>query len=188
MPVQSVLCLGSCLLCQCGQDYSPLPLLSGSMHLVLCWGLWSTWTWILCRNRYGLICIPVHADIQQDQDHLLKILSFSIVSSWLFFWGGVLFVCFETEFLCSFGACPRTSSCRPGWPRSHRNPFASASQVLGLKTCHYSLAFLAFFFNIKKSGIRKCVDLHLHLWFDSTDPPVCFYANAKLYSWAWSRG
>ena len=42
----------------------------------------------MCRNRYGLICIPVHADIQQDQDHLLKILSFSIVSSWLFFLGG----------------------------------------------------------------------------------------------------
>ena len=30
-----------------------------------------------------------------------------------------LFVClfvFKTGFLCSFGICPGTSSCRPGWP------------------------------------------------------------------------
>ena len=30
---------------------------------------------------------------------------------------------------------PRTSSCRPGWPRTHRDPTASASRVLGLKAC-----------------------------------------------------
>ena len=34
-----------------------------------------------------------------------------------------------------FGACPGTSSCRPGWPRTHRDPPASASRVLGLKAC-----------------------------------------------------
>ena len=34
-----------------------------------------------------------------------------------------------------FGACPGTSSCRPGWPRTHRDPPAFASQVLGLKAC-----------------------------------------------------
>ena len=28
-----------------------------------------------------------------------------------------------------------TSSCRPGWPRTHRDPLASASRVLGLKSC-----------------------------------------------------
>ena len=58
----------------------------------------------------------------------------------------LLFVCFvlffiyfllvfETGFLCSFGACPRTSSCRPGWPRTRRDTPASASRVLGLKAC-----------------------------------------------------
>ena len=35
---------------------------------------------------------------------------------------------FKTGFLCSFGVCPGTSSCRPGWPRTHGNPPASASQ------------------------------------------------------------
>ena len=28
----------------------------------------------------------------------------------------VLFLFFERGFLCSFGACPGTSFCRPGWP------------------------------------------------------------------------
>ena len=40
-----------------------------------------------------------------------------------------LFVCFvlffETGFRCSFGVCPQT----------HRDPLASASQVLGLTAC-----------------------------------------------------
>ena len=35
------------------------------------------------------------------------------------------------EDACSCG----TSSCRPGWPRTHRDSSASASQVLGLKVC-----------------------------------------------------
>ena len=46
-----------------------------------------------------------------------------------------LFLFFKTEFLCSFGACPGTRSCRPGFPQNHRDPPASASQVLGLKAC-----------------------------------------------------
>ena len=48
-----------------------------------------------------------------------------------------LFVClfFETGFLCSFRGSSGISSCRPDWPWTHRDPLASASQVLGLKTC-----------------------------------------------------
>ena len=46
-----------------------------------------------------------------------------------------LFLFFLKEFLCSFGTCPGASSCRPGWPRTHRDPHASASRVLGLKVC-----------------------------------------------------
>ena len=45
------------------------------------------------------------------------------------------FLFFESGFLCGFGACPGTSSCRPGWPRTHKDPPASASRVLGLKAC-----------------------------------------------------
>lgn len=44
-----VFCSVSCLLCQCTQDYSPLSLPSSSVYLFLCWGLWSTWTWVLWR-------------------------------------------------------------------------------------------------------------------------------------------
>ena len=35
----------------------------------------------------------------------------------------------------SFGACSATDSCGPGWPWIHRELPASASQVLGIKTC-----------------------------------------------------
>ncbi|EGW10468.1 hypothetical protein I79_016958 [Cricetulus griseus] len=45
------------------------------------------------------------------------------------------FLFFETGFLCGFGGCPGTSSCRPGWSQTHRDPSASASRVLGLKAC-----------------------------------------------------
>ena len=47
----------------------------------------------------------------------------------------ILFHFFETGILCSFGACPGTSSCRPGWLHTHRDLPTSASQVLGLKAC-----------------------------------------------------
>ena len=53
-------------------------------------------------------------------------------------WLGFLFVLFcfyEKRFLCSLGAWPGTSSCRPGWPQTHRDLFGSTSQVLGLKAC-----------------------------------------------------
>ena len=46
----------------------------------------------------------------------------------------ILFV-FETGILCSFGACPGTSSYRPGWLHTHRDLPISVSQVLGLKAC-----------------------------------------------------
>ena len=34
---------------------------------------------------------------------------------------------FEAGFHCSFGVCPGTSSCRPGWLQTQRDPPASAS-------------------------------------------------------------
>ena len=42
---------------------------------------------------------------------------------------------FETGFLCVFEGCSGTSSCRPGWPQTHRDSPASASQVLVLTVC-----------------------------------------------------
>ena len=48
----------------------------------------------------------------------------------------MVFVClFETGFLHNFGACPWTRSFRPGWPWTHKDLPASASQVLGLRAC-----------------------------------------------------
>ena len=37
--------------------------------------------------------------------------------------------------LCNSPSFPGTSSCRPGWPQTHRDLPASASWVLGLKMC-----------------------------------------------------
>ena len=48
---------------------------------------------------------------------------------------GFFFGFFETGFLCGLGACPGTSSCRPGWSQTHKDLPVSASQVLGLKAC-----------------------------------------------------
>ncbi len=57
-----------------------------------------------------------------------------------------LFVCFlKTGFLCSFGACPGTNSCRPGWSRTHRDPLASAPRVPGLKVCATATQFVFVF-------------------------------------------
>ena len=70
---------------------------------------------------------------------------------WLVFIFQVCFCCcccflvfwfFKTGFPCSFGACPGTSSCRPGQTQTHRDLPGSASQVLGLKVwanCNFLL-------------------------------------------------
>ena len=42
--------------------------------------------------------------------------------------------CWDRVPLCSPG-CPWNSLCSPGWPQTHRDPLASAFQVLGLKVC-----------------------------------------------------
>jgi hypothetical protein len=56
---------------------SPMPIhfwrfltfsLWGSVHLVLCWGLWFVWSWILC-DRYGFIWNFLHVVIQFNQHH-----------------------------------------------------------------------------------------------------------------------
>ena len=58
------------------------------------------------------------------------------------------FFCFSRqEFLCSFGVYPGTSSCRPGWPRAHSDPPASASRVLKLKACATTARPIILFLN-----------------------------------------
>ena len=49
LPLLSVFWLESLFLCWWVQCCSALCFLSGSEYLVLCWGLWSIWTWVLCR-------------------------------------------------------------------------------------------------------------------------------------------
>ena len=50
-------CLGNpTSLGQWAQGSSPLSLLWDSVYLVLCWGPWSTWIWVLCNVTYmGLV-------------------------------------------------------------------------------------------------------------------------------------
>ena len=59
-----------------------------------------------------------------------------------------LFVClfvfiFETSFLCVTVYRSWNSPCGPDWPKTHRDPPASASQLLGLKVCAPPLHILA---------------------------------------------
>ena len=42
-------CSGICFLYQQVQGSSPHSLLLNLVCLILCWGLWSTWLWALCR-------------------------------------------------------------------------------------------------------------------------------------------
>lgn len=48
-PKPLVFCSWNCLLYQWVQGYSPLSLLLDLIGPVLCWGIWSSWTWVLCR-------------------------------------------------------------------------------------------------------------------------------------------
>ena len=48
-----------------------------------------------------------------------------------------LFLFFKTGFLCTFGACPGTSSCRPGWPWTQRSACLCLLSA-GIKDiCHF---------------------------------------------------
>lgn len=70
------------LLCHWVQGYSLLPLLSGSEYLVSCWGLWSIWSWILCRMIDMELCGFLY--IQFDKHCLLEMLSFPVFISGFF--------------------------------------------------------------------------------------------------------
>ena len=43
-------CSGNFPLCPCVQGFSPLSLLLDSVYLILCGGLWFTWTWALYKK------------------------------------------------------------------------------------------------------------------------------------------
>ena len=51
---------------------------------------------------------------------------------------------------------------------------------------HHLLNMLSFFHFIflacQKSGVCMCVDCYPGLLFGSIGPPVCFYANTRLFS------
>lgn len=61
VPVQSVFCSESFLLCQWVQEYSSHSLLSCLVYLVLCWDVWFIWCGTLCRivsmHLFGFFCM-----------------------------------------------------------------------------------------------------------------------------------
>lgn len=63
-------CSGSCLLCQWVQVYSPLSLLLDSVYLVICRGLWSAWTWVLCQHFTMALCIAMIRPGSQVRMHV----------------------------------------------------------------------------------------------------------------------
>ena len=134
VPAPLVFSLGSCLLCQCIQGCPQFLFYQDQWIWTLCWGLWSTWTWVLCRVMdMGLSAFfhtlhPVRpASFVEDAFFPLHI--------WVF--------CFVLFCFC-FCFRVRVSLYSPGCPGTHsvdqaglelRNLPASASQVLGLKVC-----------------------------------------------------
>jgi hypothetical protein len=49
--------------------------------------------------------------------------------------------------------------CRPGWSQTHRNPPASASPVLGLKTCTTTATCFCFFEAVSHSVVLAGLEL-----------------------------
>ena len=74
--------------------------------------------------------------------------------------------------LCNSSSCPGTSSCRPGWPHTHREPPASGSRVLGLKVCtttaqlrlHCILEVINSF-NMERFPKCPCTFFYNYLWW-----------------------
>ena len=72
---------------------------------------------------------------------------------------------FQTGFLCSFGSCTGTSSCRPGWPRTHRDLPTYACRVLGFRA--YTTTSWHFqkilFLLLASEGTRHTYDTQAHI-------------------------
>ena len=99
--------------------------------------------------------------------------SFSVSLACFFFFNWF----FKTGFLCSLGACPGTSSCRPGWLQTYRDPPASASRVLGLRRAPplfvRLLLFLTVPFSWHKVFCRAIGSHSLCRWGCFSTPPKC---------------
>ena len=87
----------------------------------------------------------------------------------LFFFG------FSRQGFSGFGACPGTSSCRPGWSRTHRDSPASASRVLGLNACATTARPCSQFLyhdignHFRRKWKRRVNSvISLHFWWDFT--------------------
>ena len=77
LPVLSVLLRKSSHM---AMRYILLSLLPISVFLVLCWDLWSIWSWIFLKDdMYGSIKILLYAAVQFEQCHFLKMCSLSLV-------------------------------------------------------------------------------------------------------------
>ena len=86
------------------------------------------------RGALSDTCICLQSSTPFPAAQIFWPLPFCLFSFLLFIYFYLfIFWFFETGFLCSFGACPETSYCRPGWSRTHRDPPASVSRVLGLR-------------------------------------------------------
>jgi hypothetical protein len=105
VPALLVFCSGSCLLCQCGHSYSLFTLLSDSVYLVVCWHRWITSSWVsfVQVDSCGNLLPCLHANIQWDYQHLLKmIFVFLLYNSSIFIKNQV--------FVCGFTSWPWLSS------------------------------------------------------------------------------
>lgn len=98
--------------CQWGQDSSPL--LSDSVYLASCWGLWFLELSFVQGGKYGSNCIFLYAAICFDQYHFVKDALFFFqyvftknqvsIGAWTYF--GVLYPTDQSVCFCVIGMLP----------------------------------------------------------------------------------
>ena len=83
---------------------------------------------------------------------------------------------FETGFLCSLEACTGTNSCRLGWSQTSRDLPASASLVLGLKSCITTAWFTI-------SYVSLMYHDQSHPLFQPLLCPISFFVSSSPVQW-----
>jgi hypothetical protein len=93
------------------------------------------WRLLISRPTPDTSCFLCHQSLSIDSYTTSSLGSLNSDIKWHLVLGLVWFG-FDTGFLCVELAV-WNSLCRPGWPGTHRDPTASAYQVLRLKVCVY---------------------------------------------------
>jgi hypothetical protein len=159
-------------------------------------------------NKYGSICILLHADIHLSQHHLLKTLSFSIVWFWLLcqkssvhmyvlLFLGLWFNCIDQPvwFYTNTMQILSPSYCSTSWGQDSDS---SKSSFIGLDCFGYpGFLFVCLFvcsvfpYEVENCSFKVCKELCWNFDRDCIDSLDCFWLDHHFYyvnptdPWAW---